>query len=163
MTVRSNNSNQTSREGSHKNLTPPPSEEQFLVYKDGGLNLPVRLDGETLWLTQAGMAKLFRTTKQNISLHFQKIFERMELDPSATVRKYSIVKTEGLRQVRRTIGHYNLEAILAVGTRVKSARAAAFREWAIASLEERAGSGTTRKEPNPVLSHNTPDNPSAIP
>ncbi len=164
MTVRSNNSNQNPNPTSSQNRTPPTSEEQILIYKDGGLDLPVRLDGETLWLTQAGMAKLFRTTKQNISLHFQKIFGKMELDPSVTVRKYSIVKTEGLRQVRRRIDHYNLEAILAVGMRVKSARAVAFREWAIASLAGRSRQEVTTDNPNPVYrsdnaSGNALDNP----
>ena len=76
------------------------------------------------------------TTKQNISLHLQNIFEESELDPSATVKKYLIVQTEGSRQVRRTVDHYSLEAILAVGMRVRSARGTVFRQWAIARLGE---------------------------
>lgn len=121
---------------SGENLAPQPPAGQILIYEDGGLNLQVRLDGETVWLTQAGMAELFQTTKQNISLHLQNIFEEAELDPVATVKKYLTVQTEGARQVKRNIDHYSLEAILAVGMRVRSARGTVFRQWAIARLGE---------------------------
>jgi hypothetical protein len=126
-----------------ENLDPQAPAGQILIYQDGGLNLQVRLDGQTVWLTQAGMAELFQTTKQNISLHLQNIFEEAEIDPSATVKKYLIVQTEGSRQVRRTVDHYSLEAILAVGMRVRSARGTAFRQWAIARLGELLVKGFT--------------------
>lgn len=117
-------------------LTPQPPQGQVLIYRDGALNLQVRLDGQTVWLSQAGMAELFQTTKQNISLHLQNIFEEGELDPPATVKQYLTVQTEGTRQVRRQIDHYNLDAILAVGYRVRSPRGTLFRQWATAQLRE---------------------------
>lgn len=109
---------------------------QLLIYHDGALNLQVRLDGQTVWLTQAGMAELFQTTKQNISLHIQNIYEEGELSPEATVKQYLTVQTEGTRQVRRTIDHYNLDLVLAVGYRVRSPRGTQFRQWATAQLGE---------------------------
>lgn len=115
---------------------PTPPEGQFLVFTDGGQNLQVRLDGQTVWLTQMGIAELFQTTKQNVSLHLQNIFEDGELDPAATVKQYLTVQTEGSRQVRRAIDHYNLDAILAVGYRVRSHVGTAFRQWATARLSE---------------------------
>ena len=92
-----------------------PPQGQFLIYQDGATQVQVRLDGQTVWLSQVAIAELFQTTKQNISLHLQNIFEERELDPAATVKQYLTVQTEGQRQVRRAIDHYNLDAILAVG------------------------------------------------
>ena len=66
----------------------PPPGGQVVIYQDGGLNLHVRLDGQTVWLNQIGMAELFQTTKQNISLHIQNIYEEGELAPESTVKKY---------------------------------------------------------------------------
>lgn len=107
---------------------------QLLIYHDGALNLQVRLDGQTVWLTQAAMAELFQTTKQNISLHIQNIYEEGELAPGATAKQYLTVQTKGTRQVRRSIDHYNLELVLAVGYRVRSPRGTQFRQWATAQL-----------------------------
>ena len=97
-----------------------PPEGRILIYEDGTLNLQVRLNGETVWLSQLAMAELFQTTKQNISLHLQNIFEEGELDAARTVKKYLTVRIEGNRQVRRAIDHYNLDVIISVGYRVKS-------------------------------------------
>ncbi len=124
-------------------LVPSPPSGQFLIYTTGGQNLQVRLDGRTVWLSQMGMAELFQSTKQNISLHLQNIFEEAELDPSATVKQYLTVQTEGNRQVRRAIDHYNLDAILAVGYRVRSHVGTAFRQWATARLSELLVKGFT--------------------
>lgn len=124
-------------------LVPTPPSGQVLIYSDGGLNLQVRLDGRTAWLSQMGIAELFQTTKQNISLHLQNIFEEGELDPAATVKQYLTVQTEGARQVRRAIDHYNLDAILAVGYRVRSHVGTAFRQWATARLSELLVKGFT--------------------
>jgi hypothetical protein len=88
------------------NPNPTPA-GQLLIYHDGSLDLQVRLDGETVWLTQAGMAELFQTTKQNVSLHIQNVCEEGELAPEATIKQYLTVQTEGSRQVRRSIDHYN--------------------------------------------------------
>ena len=82
------------------------------------------------------MAELFQTTKQNVSLHIQTIFEEGELDPEATVKQYLTVQTEGNRQIRRAVDHYNLDVIIAVGYRVKSRRGTQFRIWATERLRE---------------------------
>jgi hypothetical protein len=127
------------------NLPAPvdPPQGQFLIYQDGSTQLQVRLDGQTVWLSQVALAELFQTTKQNISLHLQNIFEEQELDPAATVKQYLTVQTEGQRQVRRAIDHYNLDAILAVGYRVRSARGTQFRQWATSRLKELLVKGFT--------------------
>jgi hypothetical protein len=116
--------------------TPTSSEIVFYQGEDGRSRIQVRLDGGTVWLTQVSLAELFQTTKQNISLHIQNIFAEGELDPSATVKRYLTVQTEGSRQVRRAIDHYNLDVILAVGYRVRSHRGTQFRRWATERLRE---------------------------
>ncbi len=95
---------------------------QFLVYEaeDGKVKIDVRLENETVWLTQQLMADLFQTTKHNISLHTQNIFDEGELTPEATVKKYLTVRREGQREVKRPIDYYNLDVIISVGYRVKS-------------------------------------------
>jgi len=115
---------------------PLPSGGQMLIYRDGSLNLQVRLDGQTVWLTQAGMAELFQTTPQNITLHIKGIYEEGEQDERATCKEYLQVRQEGGRQVQRALKHYNLDMILAVGYRVRSPRGTQFRQWATAQLRE---------------------------
>ena len=118
---------------------PAPSESspgQILIYADAGLNLQVRLDGETVWLTQLQMADLYQTTKQNISLHVLNILEERKQDREATVKEYLTVQQVGSRQVRRLVEHYNFDMILAVGYRVRSQRGAQFRQWATTRLSE---------------------------
>ncbi len=97
---------------------------------DGLTRVQLRAIDGTVWLTQAEIARLFDTTKQNISVHIRKIFADEELDDSATVKQYLTVQTEGKRSVQRTVQLYNLEMILAVGFRTRSQRAAQFRRWA---------------------------------
>ena len=99
-----------------------PSKGQFLVYQaeDGTLKLDVRLEDETVWLTQQLMAELFQTTQQNISLHIQNIYVEEELAPEATHKKYLSVRQEGTRQVKRLQDYYNLDMIISVGYRVNS-------------------------------------------
>jgi hypothetical protein len=87
-------------------------------------------------MTQALMAELFQTTPQNITLHLRAIYEDGELSEAATCKDYLQVRAEGGRQVHRVLRHYNLEAILAVGYRVRSAHGTAFRQWATARLKE---------------------------
>lgn len=96
---------------------------QFLVYQaeDGRVKLDVRLDDETVWLSLQQIADLFQTTKQNVSLHTQRIYEEGELHREATVKKYLTVRAEGNREVKREIEFYNLDMIISVGYRVKSA------------------------------------------
>ncbi|KAF0157917.1 MAG: hypothetical protein FD159_1273 [Syntrophaceae bacterium] len=100
-----------------------PSTGRLLVYQsdNGQVRVDVRLEGETVWLTQQQMVDLFQTTKQNISLHVQNIFAEGELAPQATVKKYLTVRQEGGRLVQRELEYYNLDMIISVGYRVKSA------------------------------------------
>ncbi len=131
---------------------PIPSQGQLLIYQDGSLRVQVRIDGKTVWLTQRLMAELYQVSVKTINEHLVNIYEEGELDPSATIRKFRIVQTEGSRRVSRTVDHYNLDAILAVGYRVRSHRGTAFRQWATARLifqqmaEERAPAEFERYE-----------------
>jgi hypothetical protein len=111
---------------------------QFLVYptEDGRTKIEVRLENETVWLTQQHMADLFQTTKQNVSLHLQNIFAERELDRGATVKESLTVQQEGGRAVQRRVEFYNLDDIISVGYRVKSAVATRFRIWATQQLRE---------------------------
>ena len=109
--------------------TSPPATGQFLVYQteDGQLKIDVRLEGETAWLTQAHMAELFQTTVPNVSMHLRNVYAEGELQAAATVKEFLTVRQEGSRQVSRAVDHYNLDAIISVGYRVKSAVATRFR------------------------------------
>ncbi len=110
----------------------------LLLYQseDGASRIEVRLVGETLWLTQNQMAELFQTTPQNITLHLKRLYKDGELDEAATCKKYLQVQTEAARQVRRSLKHYNLDAIISVGYRVNSLRGTQFRIWATERLRE---------------------------
>ena len=103
---------------------------------DGLTRLNLRVEAETVWLSQLEIAELFQTTKQNISLHAKNIFEDNELSEEATVKESLTVQAEGGRQVRRRIAHYNLDLILAIGYRVRSPRGVEFRRWASTHLKE---------------------------
>jgi hypothetical protein len=123
-------------------MTDQPTGEVLLYSRDDSApDLQVRLDGDTVWLTQAQMADLFQTTPQNITLHLKTIFAEEELSEAATCKDYLQVRLEGKRQVSRTLRHYNLEAIIAVGYRVKSPRGTQFRRWATNILAEYARKG----------------------
>jgi hypothetical protein len=115
-----------------------PAKSEFLVYstEDGRVKLDVRLDNETVWLTQQMMADLFQTTPQNITLHLKNIYDDGELDESATCKDFLQVKIEGKRHVERKQLFYNLDAIISVGYRVKSNVATRFRIWATQRLKE---------------------------
>jgi hypothetical protein len=115
-----------------------PTGGEILLYQteDGGTRLDCRFDDGTVWLTQAQIAELFQTTPQNITLHLKSIYEEGELLEKATCKEYLQVRQEGLREVSRQLLHYRLEAILAVGFRVRSHRGTQFRQWAISRLEE---------------------------
>lgn len=109
---------------------------QMLIYHDGATHLQVRLEGETVWLPQRLLAELYQTSVANINQHLSAIYEEDELRPEATIKKFLIVQTEGSRQVRRMVDHYNLDAILAVGYRIRSLRGTQFRQWATQRLSE---------------------------
>jgi hypothetical protein len=105
------------------------SNSEILLYQteDGQTKNDVRLEGETVWLSQVQMADLFQTTKQNISLHIKNVFEEGELQEIPTVKDYLTVQTEGKREVQRNLKIYNLDVIISVGYRVKSHRTFAVR------------------------------------
>lgn len=115
-----------------------PKGGEILIYQSesGRTKVEVRLDGETLWLNQGDMARLYQTTKQNVSLHIQNIYEEGELAEEATVKEYLTVQGEGGRQVSRQVKHYNLDMILSVGYRIRSHIATRFRQWATQRLRE---------------------------
>lgn len=104
--------------------------------EDGRSQIKLRAHEQTVWLTQLEMAELFDATKQNISLHLKNVFEDGELDPAATVKESLTVQIEGSREVQRPVTLYNLDAILAVGYRVRSPRGVQFRRWASTILKE---------------------------
>jgi hypothetical protein len=104
--------------------------------EDGRTQIKLRANDQTVWLTQLEMADLFDATKQNISLHLKNLFEEEELDPVATVKESLSVQIEGSREVQRPVNLYNLDAILAVGYRVRSSRGVQFRRWASTVLKD---------------------------
>ncbi|MFC2493067.1 MAG: RhuM family protein [Prevotella sp.] len=108
------------------------SNNQIVIYQseDGQTQVDVRLENETVWLTQAQMVDLFQTTKQNVSLHVGNVFKEGELEEKSTVKEYLTVQKEGERKVSRKVKYYNLDVIISVGYRVKSKRGTAFRIWA---------------------------------
>ena len=118
---------------------------EIILYQreDGSAQLNVRVEGDTVWLTQQLMAELFNTSKQNISLHIQNIYEEGELSPEATVKKFFTVQKEGIRDVRRQLDYYNLDMIISVGYRIKSIIATKFRIWATQRLKEYIVKGFT--------------------
>lgn len=111
---------------------------QFIIYQseDGKTRLDVRFVDETVWLTQALMAELFSTTPENVLMHLKNIFSDGELDQNATTKDFLVVRQEGSRQVKRSLKHYNLDAIISVGYRVQSHTATRFRQWATRQLRE---------------------------
>jgi len=108
---------------------------EIIIYQteDGLAKIDVRLEDETVWLTQAQMAELFQTSKQNISLHTNNAFNEGELDPISVVKEYLTTAADGKNYRTK---HYSLEVIIAVGYRVKSPRGTQFRQWATAVLGE---------------------------
>ena len=111
---------------------------EILIYQntDGNIKIDVRLQEETVWLTQAQMGQLFGKDKRTISEHISNIFNEGELEKSSTVRKFRTVQTEGSREVERELDHYNLDIIISVGYRVKSVQGTQFRIWATQRLKE---------------------------
>jgi hypothetical protein len=115
--------------------SPPNATGEFLLYQteDGGTRVECRLANESLWLSQAGMAELFQTSKQNIAKHLKAIFAERELAEAAVVNSWLTTAADGKRY---RVQHYNLAVVLAVGYRVRSLRGTQFRRWATERLEE---------------------------
>ena len=110
--------------------------EIILYQPDETIKLEVRMEDETVWLTQAQIVELFQSSKANISEHIKNIYEQEELEESSTVRDFRTVRQEGKRQVVRNLTYYNLDAIISIGFRVNSKRGIQFRQWANKVLKE---------------------------
>ena len=113
-------------------------ENKIILYLDDNeiTRISVRFADEDLWLTQKQLAEIYDTTQENISLHVSNIYADGELDEDRTYKKFLLVQTEGKRQVRRNIDHYNLDMIIALGYRIQSRIATRFRRWATQRLHE---------------------------
>lgn len=114
----------------------PRGEFVLFTSADGAARVECRFEFDTLWLSQAVMAELYDKDVRTINEHLINIFNEGELVQNSTIRKFRIVRLEGTRQVSREIDHYNLDAILAVGYRVRSQRGTQFRQWATGILKE---------------------------
>ena len=114
-----------------------PNKGEIVMYQpDETIRLEVRMDGETVWLNQAQMAELFKSSRTNVVEHIQHIYEDEELEEDLTCRKFRQVRQEGKRMVAREIPMYNLDMIISVGYRVNSKRGVKFRQWATRKLKE---------------------------
>lgn len=111
---------------------------QIVIYETPGgkASIEVKLEQDTVWLTQAQMVELFQQTKQNISLHISNVFKEKELDRNSTVKESLTVRTEGKRSVKRAVEEYSLDVIISVGYRGKSQRGTQFRIWANQVLKD---------------------------
>lgn len=118
---------------------------ELVIFQDAGQPVEVRLDTglQTVWLSQRQMAELFDSTPENVLMHLKNIFRTEELEEAATAKEFLVVRTEGQRNVRRKVRHYNLDAIISVGYRVSSKRAVLFRQWATRTLREHLTQGYT--------------------
>ena len=116
--------------------TPKNNGEIVLYQPDDSLSLEVKLENETVWLSQQQMATLFDVKENNITYHIQSIYKSHELDVDSTTQKIRVVRQEGNRMVTRQIDFYNLDMIISVGYRVNSANATQFRRWATAVLKD---------------------------
>jgi len=118
-------------------------ETQILIYKreDGNSEFQVRLIDNAIWLSQMQMAELFGKDSDTISLHLKNIYNSGELEQDSTTEDYSVVRKEGKREVKRSIKHYNLDAIISVGYRVNSVKGTQFRIWATKVLKQHLEKG----------------------
>ena len=123
-------------------------QDQIVIYQteDGQTQIDVRLENETVWLTQAQMVELFQTTKQNVSLHLGNLYKEGELEKEGTVKEYLTVQQEGKRKVTRKVKYYDLDVIISVGYRVHSKRGTAFRIWARQIIKDYLIKGYTVNE-----------------
>lgn len=102
---------------------------EIFTSEDGSIRLQLKVVEDTLWLTQRQIAELFEKSPKTISEHLNNIYDEGELEPDSTIRKFRTVAREGARDVERLLDHYNLDAVLAVGYRVRSNRGIQFRQW----------------------------------
>ena len=121
---------------------------EVVVYEapDGVVCVDVRVDRETVWLTQRQMAEVFDTTPENVVMHLRSVFSSKELEAEATTKDFLVVRMEGRRGVQRSLKHYNLDAIISVGYRVNSRRGVLFRQLATRTLRNHMLRGYTLNE-----------------
>ncbi|WP_315526558.1 RhuM family protein [Corynebacterium durum] len=121
------------------------TEKSIIIYQpvEGQAGIDVRVESETVWLSQRQMGELFDVDVRTISEHLSNVFSSGELEKEATIRKFRIVRREGLRDVTRNVEHYNLDAIISVGYRVNSITITQFRIWATKRLPAPHFSTTT--------------------
>jgi hypothetical protein len=119
-------------------MTDKEDKGQIVIYQsdDGQTNIDVRLEGETVWLSQQQMAELFQTSRTNVVEHIKHIYDEGELEEEATCQKFRQVRQEGSRTVTRELPFYNLDMIISLGYRIKSSIATKFRIWATKILKE---------------------------
>lgn len=124
--------------GEKGTMTGQEPQGEIVLYQtdDGTTRVQCRFVDESIWLTQRLMAELYQVSVKTVNEHLRNIYAEKEVESEATIRKFRIVRIEGSREVSRLVEHYNLDAILAVGYRVRSARGTAFRQWATARLRE---------------------------
>ena len=117
----------------------------IIIYnlEDGKTKINVKLENNTVWLSQAMLADLYQTSSQNITMHIKSIYEDGELEEISTCKDYLQVRHEAKREVERQVKHYNLEMIIAIGYRVRSHRGVHFRKWATERLNEYLVKGFT--------------------
>lgn len=119
-------------------MSDKPQKGEIILFQanDGHTKIQVRFEEKSVWLSQKSLAKLYQVSVSSVNEHLAHIFDEGELAPEATIRKFRIVQIEGKREVTRAVDHHSLEAILAVGYRVRSSRGTQFRQWATAQLQE---------------------------
>lgn len=117
--------------------------QQLVIFEGEAGQVEVRLEGETIWLTQRQMSELFDTSPENVLMHLKNIYDAEELAEPATTKDFLVVRTEGKRQVKRSLRHYSLDAIISVGYRINSTHATRFRQWATTVLREHLTQGYT--------------------
>ncbi|WP_062270395.1 virulence protein RhuM/Fic/DOC family protein [Endozoicomonas arenosclerae] len=120
-----------------------PDQNEIQIFASENGEISVQLSQETIWLTQRQMGQLFDTTPENILMHLKNIFHEQELEENSTSKDFLVVQTEGKRQVRRNLKHYDLDAIISVGYRVNSKRAVLFRQWATRIINDHLTRGYT--------------------
>ena len=128
-----------------QDISKNPNNGNILIYQseDGRTHIDVRMEQETVWLTQQQMAELFQTSRTNVVEHIQHIYEEGELFQEATCRNFRQVQQEGNRMVSREIPFYNLDMIISLGYRIRSVIATRFRQWATKRLNEYIVKGFT--------------------
>lgn len=119
---------------------------ELVIFEGDRQPVEVRLEGDTVWLTQRQMAELFDKDVRTINEHVGNVYAEGELEPEPTIRKFRTVRLEGSRQVQRQVEHYNLDVIISVGYRVKSPRGVRFRQWATRVLREHLTKGYSLNE-----------------